>query len=195
MGVAAPRHQMSAAEYLAWEAAQSARHEFHHGEVFAMAGGSPRHNYLCTAVGAELRAALRGSGCRVLSSDQRIAAVSRERYVYADVVTVCGTFVADPLGADVLANPSVVVEVLSASTEAYDRGEKWEAYQRIASVGDYVLVSQHASHVEHYARETGSVWRYTFAGAGGAVTLRGGAVLSVDAIFEGAFALPADNTG
>jgi Uma2 family endonuclease len=192
MGAAAEHHTMTATEYLAWERAQPARHEFHHGEVFAMAGGSPRHNFLCTAVGAELRAVLRGVGCTVLSSDQRIAAVSGERYVYADAVAVCGAFVADALGGDVLANPTLVVEVLSARTEAYDRGEKWAAYQRIASVRDYLLVSQRSPLVEHFARQPDGTWRYAQLGPGGVITLRNGATVQVDAIFDGAFALPAD---
>jgi Uma2 family endonuclease len=87
----APRiPSMSAAEYLAWEREQDDKHEFDDGEVFAMAGGSPRHNMLGIAVGAELRAATREHGCVVLASDQRIAAEPLERYVYADVVLICG---------------------------------------------------------------------------------------------------------
>lgn len=192
MGAAAEHHTMTATEYLAWERAQPTRHEFNRGEVFAMAGGSPRHNFLCTAVGAELRAALRGSGCTVLSSDQRIAVVRGERYVYADAVAVCGPFIADALGGDVLANPALVVEVLSASTEAYDRGEKWAAYQRVASVSDYLLVSQRGPLLEHFAREPDGTWRYAQVGPGGAITLRNGTPVAVDAIFDGALALPAD---
>jgi hypothetical protein len=77
---------MSAAEYLEWEKQQSGRHEYHAGQVFVMAGGSPRHNFLAMAVGAELRAGLRDRPCHVLSSDQRIAADAGTRYVYADAV-------------------------------------------------------------------------------------------------------------
>jgi Uma2 family endonuclease len=85
---AAPLLRMSAAEYLDWERQQSCRHEFHEGQVFAMAGGSPRHNFLAMAVGAELRAGMRDRPCHVLSSDQRIAADAGTRYVYADAVRV-----------------------------------------------------------------------------------------------------------
>lgn len=183
---------MTAAEYLAWERDQPVKHEYHLGEVFAMAGGSPRHNFLSGAMVAELRAALRGKGCHVLTSDQRISAREGERYVYADSVVVYGPMKTEAGTNDVLANPRIVVEVLSKSTEAHDRGEKWEAYQRLASLTDYLLVAQSAARVEHYRREADGSWRYRLLGAGDTVTLANGAVLMVDAIHEGAFELAAD---
>ncbi len=100
-----------------------------------MAGGSPRHNFLSTAAGAELRAAVRGRGCHVLSSDQRISAKQGARYVYADAVVVCGGVQTEPDAGDVLSNPTAIVEVLSRSTEAFDRGENWEGYQRLLPDG------------------------------------------------------------
>ncbi|WP_437484377.1 Uma2 family endonuclease [Sorangium sp. So ce1014] len=191
MGDAATTRRMSAAEYLEWEREQGAKHEYHLGEVFARAGGSPRHNVLSNAVGAELRAAVRGKPCHVLSPDQRISAKQGERYVYADSVVACGGVRMEPGTSDVLANPSVVVEVLSPSTEAYDRGEKWAAYQRIPSLTDYLLVSQISVRVEHFRREADGSWRYRVIEAGGAITLANGATLPVDAIYEGAFELDA----
>ncbi|WP_437967402.1 Uma2 family endonuclease [Sorangium sp. So ce260] len=182
---------MSAAEYLEWERGQVAKHEYHLGEVFAMAGGSPRHNVLSNAVGAELRAAVRGKPCHVLSPDQRISAKQGERYVYADAVVACGGVRMEPGTSDVLANPSVVVEVLSPSTEAYDRGEKWAAYQRIPSLTDYLLVSQISVRVEHFRREADGSWRYRVIEAGGAISLANGATLPVDAVYEGVFELDA----
>lgn len=182
---------MSAAEYLVWEREQVDKHEFHDGEVFAMAGGSPRHNLLSTAIAAELRAALRGEGCHVLSSDQRIAATPGARYVYADAVVVCGGMQSEPDASDVLVNPAVIVEVLSRSTETHDRGAKWEAYQRLASLSDYLLVAQTQVRVEHFRRESDGSWRYRELVAGDAITLVSGVQLSVDAIYEGAFELSA----
>lgn len=182
---------MSAGEYLAWERAQPEKHEYHVGEVFAMAGGSPRHNFLSGAAVAELRAAVKGKGCHVLTSAQRIAAKPGERYVYSDGVVVCGGAQMEPGTHDVLANPSAVVEVLSRSTEAYDRGEKWDAYQRIPSLQDYLLIAQTAVQVEHYQREPDGSWRYRRIEAGGVVTLANGVTLSIDALYEGAFDLPA----
>ena len=184
---------MSAAEYLDWERQQSSKHEYHLGEIFAMAGGSsPRHNLFSNAVGAELRAALRELGCHVLSSDQRIAATPGQRYVYADVGVVCGTVVTESGSTDVLANPTLIVEVLSKSTESYDRGVKWEAYQRLTSLTDYLLVSQSATRIEHFSRESETGWKYRVYEAGGMVRLTNGAQLAVDAIYAGAFALEGD---
>ena len=197
MGGAAPTQTMTAAEFLVWERAQPEKHEFHDGEVFAMAGGSARHNFLSAAVASELRSSMRGKPCHVLSSDQRIAAADGSRYVYADAVVVCEGARMAAGTSDVLENPSIVVEVLSPSTEAYDRGTKWEAYQRLASVTDYVLVSQNAARIEHYRRDaargtgTDGQWRYAVAEAGGSLTLSNGAILAIDAIYNGAFDLAA----
>lgn len=190
MSGAAPTQPMTADAYLAWERASAGKHEFHRGEVFAMAGGSPRHNLLSAAVVAELRGALRDRGCAVLSSDQRIGAAPGERYVYADAVAVCGPLQTEPGTTDVLANPTVVVEVLSPSTEVYDRGAKWEAYQRIASLTDYLLVAQHQVRVEHYHREPDGSWRYQVIEAGGVIGLSGAPGIAVDAVYRGAFELP-----
>lgn len=191
MGDAATSRHMTAAEYLEWERAQTSRHEYHLGEVFAMAGGSPRHNFLSAAMGAELRAAVRGKRCHVLSPDQRISAKEGERYVYADTVVACGGLRMEPGTTDVLANPTIVVEVLSRSTEMYDRGAKWEAYQRLPSLTDYLLVAQTSARIEHYQRE-GDSWRYRVLSAGDTVTLANGASVAVDAVYEGAFELDAD---
>lgn len=192
MGDAATIAQMSPADYLAWERTQPTKHEFHLGEVFAMAGGSPRHNFLSGAMIAELRAALRGKSCHVLTSDQRIAAEQDRRYVYADAVVVCGQMKTEPGTSDVLANPRVIVEVLSRSTETYDRGEKWEAYQRLPSLTDYLLVAQTSVRVEHYQREADGSWRYRVLTAGYTVALANGATMALDAVYEDAFDLAAD---
>jgi Uma2 family endonuclease len=192
MGNAAAIQQMSAPEYLAWERAQPDKHEYHFGEVFAMSGGSPRHNYLSAAMLAELRAAVRGKGCHVLTSDQRVSLEQGKRYVYPDSVVVCGPMKLEPGTTDVLANPRVIVEVLSRSTEAYDRGDKWEAYQRLASLTDYLLVAQASARVEHYRRDAEGSWRYRDLGPGDTATLSNGATLSIDAVYEGAFELAGD---
>ena len=192
MGDAATTSPMSPADYLAWERTQPAKHEYHLGEVFAMAGGSPRHNFLSGGMIAELRSALRGKGCHVLTSDQRIAAEQDRRYVYADSVVVCGPMKTEPGSSDVLANPRIIVEVLSRSTETYDRGDKWEAYQRLDSLSDYLLVAQASVRVEHYQREADGSWRYRVLHAGDTVTLANGATVAIDAVYEEAFELAAD---
>jgi len=182
---------MTALEFLAWEREQEGKHEWFDGEIFAMAGGTLRHNALGAAVAGELRAALRGGTCHVLSSDQKIAARPDKHFVYADASVVCGPRELAPDTTDVLANPSIIVEVLSAGTQGYDRGLKWEGYQRIAALRDYVLVSQASARVEHFQREAeGSAsWRYRQLGPGEVVTLWNGARLDVDALFAGMFEL------
>lgn len=189
---AAERMRMSASGYLAWEREQPERHEFLRGEVFSMAGGTPRHNALIAAVTIELGNALRGGPCRVMSTDQRIVARENEHYVYSDVSVVCGEMQLAAGTNDVLANPAIVVEVLSKGTEAHDRGTKWDGYQRIASLTDYVLVAQSAPHVEHFRREANGTWSYRGIEAGGEVKLTNGASLAVDAIYAGVFTLPGE---
>jgi len=180
---------MSAAQYLAWEPDQRERHEFFRGEVFAMAGGTPRHNALSAAVTIELGVARRGGKCRVLSADQRILAREGEHYVYADASVVCGAVELARGTSDVLANPSVVIEVLSKRTEAYDRGLKWESYRELSSVTDYLLLSQSAPRIEHYRREASGEWHYRVVPPGGRVTLTNGAAIAVDTISSGVFEL------
>jgi Uma2 family endonuclease len=188
----AERSQLTATEYLAWEREQPGKHEFFHGEVFAMAGGTPRHNALCVSIGAELRAALRARGCSVLSSDQRLAFPPEARYVYPDVTVICGPPTFQAGTTDVITNPAILVEVLSGSTEEYDRGLKWTGYQRIASLTDYVLVAQAEARIEHYRRNADGSWTYRAAGPGERIALSGGGAFTVDAIYAGAFDLPGE---
>jgi Uma2 family endonuclease len=184
----AERSQLAPEEYLAWERQQERKHEYFEGEVYAMAGGSPRHNRLSTRIAAALELAL-GRRCHVFSSDQRVRSRER-RYVYPDVSVACG----DPAieHDDVLVNPTIVVEVLSSTTEQYDRGLKWDGYQQLSSLTDYVLVSQDRAHIEHFARAPDGRWLYTSANAGEHLALTDGTVLDVDAIFAGVFALRGD---
>jgi Uma2 family endonuclease len=188
----AERSQLTAAEYLAWEREQEAKHEFFHGEVFAMSGGSYRHNALGMSIGSLLRATLRGRGCFVLTSDQRVSLWNEQRYVYPDATVVCGAIESQAGTNDVLLNPAVLVEVLSKSTELYDRGLKWEGYQRIASLTDYLLVSQAKVQIEQFRRREGNHWDYASYGPGERVVLTSGAELDLDAIFDGVFALAGD---
>jgi Uma2 family endonuclease len=191
MNDAAAAQVMSAAEYLEWEREQAEKHEFHHGEVFATAGASPRHNRLAASILVRLSVATEEKGCYALSSDQRIAAEPLKRYVYADAVLICGPMQTEGNAWDVLVNPAVVVEVLSPSTETYDRGVKWQAYRRLSSLTDYLLVSQEQPYVEHFRRDPDGSWRYLVYEAGDTITLANQAQLAVDAVYEGAFELEA----
>jgi len=186
----APVMRMTAAKYLAWERVAPERHEYVHGSVFCMTGGSPRHAALQGAMSGILWNGHRDG--RVLGTDMRIVAEDGEHYVYADVSVVCGPSALAEGTEDVLSNPSIVVEVLSKSTEAYDRGKKWDGYQKIPTVTDYVLVSQSEPHVEHYQREDDGQWLYQSVGPGGHVKLRTGATIDVDTLYRGVFDLKGD---
>lgn len=189
----APLAKMPAAEYLEWERAQRDKHQFLHGEVFAMAGGSPRHNRLCVNVLAQLHANLRGGPCGPFSSDQKIYIPATGNFVYPDSTVVCGPVQLHAGTSDVIDNPKVVVEVLSKSTEQHDRGDKWEDYRSVPSLTDYVLLSQRIARVEHYGRESDGSWRYRVAGPGGRLELTTGLLLVVDELYETAFDVPGDD--
>ena len=190
----ATRSKLTPDEYLAWEREQVEKHEYLDGEVFAMSGGSPRHSRLAARVISELDRRV-GPTCATMTSDLRVSLANGRRYVYPDATVVCGPFVAREGTRDTLFNPTIVVEVLSSSTESYDRGLKWHDYQQIASLTDYLLVSQRELRVEHYARTGPNAWAYREHGPGDHVTLANGTTLAVDDIYAGAFEFPGDQPG
>ena len=181
MGEPAP--QVTYTEYLAMEADSEVRLEFVDGQVYAMAGGTPEHARLAVEIAAELRAALKPKGCLVYSSDLKLRIDATNRSTYADVVVVCGPERFSDADPNAVTNPTIIVEVLSPSTEAADRGEKWRHYQRLASLQEYVLVSPGEPYVEVFHRE-GDGWRLRTSVAGETVELRSqGVSISVDAIY------------
>lgn len=186
---------MSPAEYLEWERTQRDKHQFLRGKVYAMAGGSLRHNRLGANVLGDLRAALRGGQCAPFSSDQKIYIPASGNFVYPDGTVVCGPAKLHAGTTDVIDNPRIIVEVLSKSTEQHDRGDndKWNDYRSVPSLTDYVLVSQRLPQLEHYARESDGSWRYRVVGAGGRLELTTGTSLFVDELYEGVFDLPGDD--
>ena len=186
---ASVRSGLTPAEYLAWEREQADKHEFHAGEVFAMAGGSPRHNWIAGNVQSALKRVL-DDRCFTFTSDQRIMFDGGTRYVYPDASVVCGQVMLQEGTTDVLVNPTILVEVLSSGTEQYDRGLKWEGYQRLASLTDYLLVAQHEIRVEQFQRASDGRWFYRAYGPGERVPLSNGAQIDVDAIYTRAFELP-----
>ena len=159
---------MSYAEYVALERRAEVKHEYVNGRVYAMAGGTPEHARLAGAVVGDLRAALRGKPCAPFSSDLRVRIAATGRATYPDVTVVCGALVRDGEDPDAIQNPTVLVEVLSDTTESDDRGEKWAHYQRIASLREYVLVSQKSPRVEVFTRDATdpAVWHYRDHGPG-----------------------------
>jgi Uma2 family endonuclease len=160
---------LTADEYLERERPRDEKHELVHGVEIAMAGGTPRHNVIAMNLGAALKQRLRGRRCLVFPSDQRVHVEATGLFTYPDLTVVCDRPRFHPNGRDTLVNPRLVVEVLSSSTEAYDRGAKFAHYQSIASLEEYVLVSQTPERVEHYRRlETGQ-WLLTVSEGEGAV--------------------------
>jgi Uma2 family endonuclease len=176
---------MTYADYLAAEAKSETKHEWLDGEVFAMAGGTPEHAALALSVGAELRIALRGRPCRVFSSDLRVKVQATGLATYPDASIVCGKLETDPQDPNAVVNPIVLVEVLSDSTEGYDRGEKFAHYRRIPSLREFVLVWQREPRIEVHRRNEAGRWELYEAGAGETIELASvGCRLSVDDVFR-----------
>ncbi len=145
------------AQYLEYERKAESRHEFIAGQVYAMAGASERHNQLASALNYALYGQLLERPCQVFQSDMRVRA-AENAFFYPDLVVVCGEAHYVDEKRDTLLNPTVIIEILSPSTEDYDRGRKFMHYRGIASLQDYVLVSQTQMQVEHYTRQADDSW-------------------------------------
>jgi Uma2 family endonuclease len=160
MGLPAAKHRYTVEEYLRREAAAVDKHEFHEGEILAMSGGTYKHSLIAANVIGALWSRLRDSRCRALESNMRVRVPPTDRYVYPDAMVVCGQPQFDPQDPNLttITNPRVIFEVLSESTEAYDRGAKFTRYREIESLEEFVLVSQDRLLVEAYARQPGGTW-------------------------------------
>lgn len=145
-------------EYLALDRAAPTRSEYYAGEIFAMAGASEEHNIITLNVATELRAGLRGGPCRPFSADMRVSIGEAEMYAYPDVVVVCGERRFADERRDVLLNPTLIIEVLSPTTEACDRGGKFIGYRRLESLQEYLLIAQDRPHIEQYTRQPDGHW-------------------------------------
>jgi Uma2 family endonuclease len=139
-------------DYLEVEEVSVVRHEYVDGAIFAMAGGTPEHAALSAAILVVLGSALRGSACRGYSSDLRVRVLATGLATYPAAAVICGEVSRDPASPTHVTNPSVLFEVLSPKTEAYDRGQKWEHYQQIPSLKEYVLVRQDRAEIEVFSR-------------------------------------------
>jgi len=145
-------------QYLEAERSAEFRHEYYNGHIYAMSGGSFRHAQIIGNLTAELHTALKTRPCSVVSNDLRLRVSPGGLYTYPDVIVICG----DPRFADdqrdTLVNPALIVEVLSPSTEAYDRGFKSAQYRMVESLEEYALVSQAEPRVEVFRRQAGAHW-------------------------------------
>ena len=145
-------------EYLIIERNAEFKSEYVAGKIYAMAGASVEHNLITANVAGEFYVQLKGGGCRTYASDMRVCTSPEGLYTYPDVTVGCGEPETLDGHGDVLLNPTVIVEVLSPSTEAYDRGDKAEHYRQLASLTDYILISQDRCRVEHFARQGEHAW-------------------------------------
>ena len=147
-------------EYLDMERMSEIRHEYLDGQVYMMAGESPRHSNICFNLYGIVHAALRGKSCRGFSPNMKIATNDKGLYAYPDLAVVCGEPKYHDKKGDILLNPTIIFEVLSPSTQHYDRGEKFLRYTNfIKSLTDYVLISQDKPLVEHFSRQPANSWK------------------------------------
>ena len=179
-----PQTRYTVDEYLTLERSTEVRHDFLDGEVFAMTGASYAHNLVVANIVGELRNQLRAGPCTVVANDQRVRAGLGRLYTYPDIVVCSSPKIEQP--GDTLVNPSVILEVLSDATEAYDRGKKFEHYRAIESLSDYLLVSQDRFQIERFSRDAGGRWIYSVAsGSGASMAIESiGCVLTVGEAFS-----------
>ncbi len=159
------RKKISFSEYLELEEKAEAKHEYHDGFVWAMAGGSPNHNNICGNLYSSLSSVLRGKegNCRPFMSDLKVYIESVNRGVYPDAMVVCDGLEFHGKRKDVITNPKLIVEVLSPSTAAFDRGAKFRFYKSLPSFREYILVHQDQPFVEGYYWEDREHWRIAHA--------------------------------
>jgi Uma2 family endonuclease len=181
---------MTPEEYLAFERASEERHEYIDGEIFAMSGASYAHVRLVSNLSRQLGNSLQGGPCVPLTNDMRVRA-GATRFCYPDVVVLCGP--PELEDNDILLNPTLIVEVLSETTEAYDRGAKFSYYRGLGSLSKYLLVSQTEIRIEQFVRQADGRWLLSEA-TGGALALPSlGVALAIDAVYDGVPLAPPPN--
>ena len=152
---------ISEAEYLELEECAEMKHEYFNGRIYAMAGAKEAHNLIGVNVSREISLQFKGRPCRTYSNDMRVMVSKTRLYTYPDVIAVCGEPTFANRKRNTLLNPAVIVEVLSESTESYDRGEKFAHYRTLETLTDYILVAQDKMCLEHYVRQPDDRWLLT----------------------------------
>src|SRR5436309_13402160 len=146
-------------EYFELDLASDEKLEYWNGNVWSMSGASPAHNLIVINTGAEVRAQVIDKGCLIFPSDMSITVPSYPPYRYPDLTALCARPEFERIGGvDVLLNPALIVEVLSPSSEALDRGDKFSYYQSIPTFQEYLLIAQHRPYVSHYWKQEGGLW-------------------------------------
>jgi Uma2 family endonuclease len=159
---AQPKPYITEEAYLLEERRSTIKHEYHNGRVYAMAGASEQHNLIAINLAASLHGQLRGKGCRVYPSDMRLKIVKTGLNTYPDFSIVCGqSEFTDSVKRDTLLNPIVIIEILSPSTERYDRGIKFQHYRTIPSLKEYLLIAQNDQVIEKFTRQETNEWVLT----------------------------------
>ena len=180
-----PVRGLSHAEYLALEARSEVKHEFLNGEILEMTGGTPEHAAVAIAIALQLGSELLGQPCRVYSSDLRVRVRETGLTAYPDLSVVCGELQTDAEDKAAVTNPALVVEVLSPTTEACDRGAKAAHYRHLASLRELMLVSVSERRIEVLRRNQAGRWELFEAGEGERIELASvGVTLDVSAVFR-----------
>jgi Uma2 family endonuclease len=148
-------------EYLKLEETAECRSEYHDGEIIPMAGGSPNHNQIALNLSTALNIAFKQKPYRVFMADMRLWLPRYRRFVYPDVMVIQGELEFLEGRRDTLANPVLIAEVLSDSTEGYDRGDKFRMYRSLSSFGEYLLVDQSAMRLERFVRNDQGQWLFS----------------------------------
>jgi Uma2 family endonuclease len=173
------------AQYLEWEAGQEERHEYIAGEVFALTGARDEHNSIALNVAASLKAALRGTLCRAFIADMKLQVEAVDAFFYPDVFVTCDGRDKGPAADLVKRHPCLVVEILSESTAAYDRGLKFEYYQKLDTLQEYLLLEQDRRHADLFRKNGDGLWVLHPINDQGSVTLNSiSATLDMDTIYE-----------
>jgi Uma2 family endonuclease len=162
MSVPLEKIHYSVAEYLDQERASDIRHEYHDGEILAMACGSVRHSRIASNALIAIGLALRGKPCQPHGSDLKVSIRSQSRFVYPDITIVCGEPQIDPRAeqSEAITNPTAVIEVLSPSTQTYDRTKKFQYYRALDSLQEYVLIASDEARIETFCRRDDGSWAF-----------------------------------
>lgn len=158
---AQPKQYVTSEEYLEFERSTNEKHEYFAGAIYAMAGGSARHNRIAGSAYAALYAQLRQRNCNVYPSDMRVKSVQTGLYTYPDITIICGNEQYEDIKEDTLLNPTIIIEVLSPSTEKYDRGKKFQHYRSLLSLREYILIAQDEYHIEQFIRQSDNSWVFS----------------------------------
>jgi Uma2 family endonuclease len=154
---AVPKKRWTAEEYLSFERTSDEKHEFIDGDIYLMTGASREHNLIVFNLAATLGNQLRGRACEAYANDMRVKLRGQD-YAYPDLAIVCAPPEFEDAHVDTLLNPMLLIEVLSPSTEQYDRGKKFESYRALNSLQEYVLIAQDRPHLERYVRQDQGTW-------------------------------------